>query len=1470
MWIYDLDSLKFLAVNDSAIHKYGYTRTEFLSMTIHDLRPKEEGGRSGKKVEGLSAAREWGGWRHRLKNGTIIRVEITSHALDFGGHRAALVIIREIGEQVSASDQSLNTVAVFQHMFEESALATIVYDKDTGRIVDANLSAATFYGYDRERLKSMRIEELMAASPEEFAARISVVLSASTGGKVTMSHRLAGGETRPVEMQMSSVVSAGKNLVYLIINEAKTNQKPKAGMPEIDQKYQSLLQSVTDGYYRSSPIGPFLEVSSSFAEMLGYTTDEILSPQVYNSIYLEPLKPLIEEEVSEFMTHPEVYRMKKKDDGELWVEDYARYVRNTEGKIIYREGFCRNITHKHRAQEALNKYELFFKDSSDIILFIRQADRHIVEANRAAEIAHGYSHEELLEKTIYDLRAPDTWGSVRKQMDTADANGIIFETTHHRKDGSNFPVEVRLQALLAGGDGIVVIIARDCSERKQSETLLRQSEEKYKSIFENSPLGILHFDRNGIVTECNECLADIMGSSRTAIIGLKLLELPSKELVNGIRNVLERRVSVYEGEYESHTDAKTIHVRAYFSAVPSSTGQVAEGIGVFEDITESEKKDVELRRSEQRYRMSYEAAPIPYLILDEEWKIKAVNQGWTSITGYPEEEAIDKNFADFVSVEQLQDLRVKLESLKSTGYLHDFEIDIVGSTGRKIAVLVEAKAGVGPQGDFQQAQLVFYDMTERKRAEEALKESEQKFRILAESASAAIFMYQNNKVCYVNRACGIMTGYSDDDLLQLNFWDIVHPDFSELAKELGAARQRGESVPNHFEIKILTKAGEARWVDYTASTATYRGELAVLGTAYDITERKNAKRRLEESEERHRLLVDKSPDAIMVLTDGRLVYVNPAASELLKADQPEMLLGKSLAEVVSPDSKTKVTEGINEIRKTLRPMELHNEKFLRLDGSSFDVDIVGAPITYLGRPSIQIVARDITNRRFVQEQLRLQSAALNTAANAIVVTDRSGMIVWANPAFESLTGYSVSEAIGKEVGTLIKSGKQDKKFYKYLWDTILSGKIWHGELINRRKDGAHYTEEMTIAPVQDEKGEISHFVAVKQDITSRKSMEDQLLQAQKLEGIGQLAGGVAHDYNNILGVILGYAELLKRKLNEQDPARMPVEAILTATKRGADLTKQLLAFAQKGAISPKVVDLNVSIENVRGMLHRIVGENLKLEFTPGKNVWNVKLDPSQLDQMLVNLATNARDAIVGGTGAINIATSNVIVDEAFAHNKVGFIPGEYALITFSDNGQGMDAKMLKRIFEPFFTTKPKGVSVGLGLATVYGIVKRANGAITVTSAPDAGTTFYIYLPRHTEQALMTAEEVVSDEALRANATVLLVEDQADLLELVKTSLEEYGYTVMTALSPDEALTFCEGYREPIHVLLTDVIMPGMSGRELSEKVSKLRPRIRTVFMSGYTENVLSPEGVIGEGVAFLQKPFTANELAKKIHGVLHP
>ncbi len=482
---------------------------------------------------------------------------------------------------------------------------------------------------------------------------------------------------------------------------------------------------------------------------------------------------------------------------------------------------------------------------------------------------------------------------------------------------------------------------------------------------------------------------------------------------------------------------------------------------------------------------------------------------------------------------------------------------------------------------------------------------------------------------------------------------------------------------------------------------------------------------------------------------------------------------------------------------------------------------------------------------------------LKTIPFGIDIVDASGNVLFANDNMKKLHR---ADAVGRRCWTIYKDDKTQCENCPLIpgmgpndTTTLEVKGVFGGRTFQVNHTGMTYQGNRAI-------------LEVFQDVTERKSLQEQLLQSQKLESIGQLAGGVAHDYNNILSVIIGYAQLLKLKFKAGDDNERLADSILGAANRGADLTKQLLAFARKEIISPKTFSVNSAIASFENILRRMIGENINLLFRPDQDVWNIKLDPSQFDQILLNLAANSREAIKG-VGTIVIETTNVTVDEDYARSHPELNAGKFVKLTFSDTGMGMDQETIKKIFEPFFTTREKGHGTGMGLATVYGIVKQNNGNIYVTSEPGTGTAFEIYLPPSYEE-LDKTEEQPSEVFIHGTETILVVEDQVELLELAMASLENYGYHVLTAPVPGEALRLCETYDGEIHLLLTDVIMPVMSGKKLSENVKNLRPGIKTLFMSGYTSDELSPEGVLDDEIEFIQKPFTPAELAKKVSEVL--
>ena len=421
-------------------------------------------------------------------------------------------------------------------------------------------------------------------------------------------------------------------------------------------------------------------------------------------------------------------------------------------------------------------------------------------------------------------------------------------------------------------------------------------------------------------------------------------------------------------------------------------------------------------------------------------------------------------------------------------------------------------------------------------------------------------------------------------------------------------------------------------------------------------------------------------------------------------------------------------------------------------------------------------------------------------------------------------------------------------------------------------DGASRFEEITVYPLVA--NGIEGAVIRVDDVTERvraeeeqQSLQAQLTQAQKMEAVGRLAGGVAHDFNNMLSVILGHADLALADVGSEHSVSVDLLEIQKAAERSTDLARQLLAFARKQTVTPKVLDLNETVEGMLKMLRRLIGEDIDLSWRPRSGLWLTKVDPSQIDQVLANLCVNARDAI-SGVGKVTIQTQNVAFDDEHGASHAGVIPGQYVRLTVSDDGAGMDEEIQEKIFEPFFTTKGAGQGTGLGLATVYGIVKQNDGFLYVDSRPGRGATFTIYLPRHQGCKTETRPDSLATQAPGGNETILLVEDESAILDMTTTLLEQLGYTVLAASSPGAAIHRAETHPGPIHLLLTDVVMPEMNGQDLAERLGAILPEMKRLFMSGYTADVVARHGLLDQGLDFIQKPFSRQDLAAKLRELL--
>jgi two-component system, cell cycle sensor histidine kinase and response regulator CckA len=613
--------------------------------------------------------------------------------------------------------------------------------------------------------------------------------------------------------------------------------------------------------------------------------------------------------------------------------------------------------------------------------------------------------------------------------------------------------------------------------------------------------------------------------------------------------------------------------------------------------------------------------------------------------------------------------------------------------------------------------------------------------------------------------------------------------------------------------------------------------------------------------------------------DGKITRMNPVAANLTGWAEAEAV-GRPLDEVfriINEETRATVKNPAEGVLHEGRITALASHTILvARDGTERPIADSGAPIRndQGATGGMVVVFRDQTAERAAEEAMRDSEARLRrviegTNAGTWEWNVQNGQTVF-NERWTEILGYSPTELGDVSIQTWLDlAHPEDLKKLEDQVGKIFLRECFHFDLeyrVKHRSGRWVWVQDRGKVIEWTPEGKPGRMAGTRTDISERHALENQLRQAQKMESVGRLAGGVAHDFNNMLGVILGYAEMAMELVDPAAQLHAYLREIRGAAQRSADLTRQLLAFARKQAVSPRVLDLNETVSGMLAMLRRLIGEDIELLWRPWSELWPVKMDPTQVHQILANLSVNARDAIVG-VGRLTIETRNAVLDEAYCTAHEGFTPGDYILLTVGDTGTGMDKETLEHLFEPFFTTKEVGKGTGLGLATVYGTVKQNLGFINVYSELRRGTTFEIYLPR--AECSVTAVAAITAKPAHGSETVLLAEDEQAILSLSRTILEQYGYTVLAARSPSEALTIAEKHGSRIDLLVTDMVMPGMNGKELKDRLSAFYPGIKVLFMSGYSPDVVAYQGLTDEGIEFLQKPFSVKSLAQKVREILH-
>ncbi len=636
-------------------------------------------------------------------------------------------------------------------------------------------------------------------------------------------------------------------------------------------------------------------------------------------------------------------------------------------------------------------------------------------------------------------------------------------------------------------------------------------------------------------------------------------------------------------------------------------------------------------------------------------------------------------------------------------------------------------------------------------------------------------------------------------------------------------------------------------------------------------------------------LLEAIPDAIVAVDEaGTILQINSQTEQLFGYDRDE-LIGQPV-EILVPRAQQRQHRRhrdhfaqMPKVRRMGAGLELYG---LRRDGSQFPVEISLSPVSVANGVLILSAIRDVTDRKRIEEDLRRTNAELeqrtaeqlgayrgrlasivDSSEDAILSKDLSGNVTSWNRGAEHIYGYTSTEILGKPISILAPKDRAGET--AEILEKIKRGEsIDHYETIRLTKDGQHRNMSLSVSPLRDTSGNIAGASVIARDITAQRKAEDHLRQAQKMEAVGRLAGGVAHDFNNILGIITSCTELLRDRLKTQPEPAQLVDHIRKASDRGASLTRQLLAFSRKSVVQLQILDLNERLKEVSKLLQPLMGEDIEIVIVAKSPSAIIEADPGQLDQIILNLAVNARDAMPKG-GKLILQTSTVTLDQAFTGEHQPMGPGKYVLLAVSDTGTGMDEATQARIFEPFFTTKEKGKGTGLGLATVYAIVQKCGGHIWVYSEVDRGTTFKIYLPSAEHKlGVESKPEVETALPTAQGTTILLVEDDELMRSVTRQILVEQGYQVIEASDGIAALASLTAHRGRINLLLTDVVMKGMSGPELVQRLSESHPELKVVYMSGYTGELIAEREVLKNGITLLEKPFTRSNLLKTIHASL--
>jgi PAS domain S-box-containing protein len=1233
---------------------------------------------------------------------------------------------------------------------------------------------------------------------------------------------------------------------------------------------EEIMTYMSEGFILTDMNASIKFINKSLSEMLGYVPEEIIGKCWLELVPAEKQAIAKKAEARRSQGHTDRYEiiLHRKNGEKLPVMIGAgpRFDKQG-GQYIGSMGVITDITDRKRAEEALRereeKYRLLFNMGVNAMFLVDNNTTQILECNNKASQLLGYSSQELLSMKMTDLST--TPEATRR---ACQENVSKIERVYQKKDGGLISVDITSEHFYLADRAVHISAIRDITDKKHAEKALREKTIFLQNIIDTISDLISVTDMEGNFKFLGPSFI-ALGYNPDSLVGRNVMEFVHpddyQEIAAAFADFLATREDGRKVEYRyRRADGDYLWFETVGKFILDDAGNPKEILFRSKNFTARKQAEGELKRIE--WMLSRK--PVP----DIDAQTEPHDQGYGDLTELNRDGIILKSIGH--------------ERLKS--FANDY-LELLGTSSAIYEVNGDYALGIFASGWCRMMDRASRTLCNTPGNVEALnsgrwlchescwtdcsKEAIAKRAPVDIECNGGIRLYAVPIFAGGNVIGAINFGYGDPpkDPEKLKMLaDVYHLNHDDLVREATAYDSRPPYI-----IEMAKKR--------LNSTAKLIGSMVETKQAMDA---------LQNSEEKHRRLFETMAQGVIYqAADGAIISANPAAERILGLTF-EQMQGKTS---MDPRWKMILEDG------TTVPGTEHPSMIALRNGSTVGpvvrgvfhpeknfhvwLSITAIPLFKPGEiKPFQAYAtfEDITERKQAEEQITRRELTLNKIFDVLPIglwfADKNGKLLRGNPAGVKIWGAEPTvpmEEYGVFKARRLPSGEEIAPDDWALAQTIQKGVTVTDELLEidafdgQKKIILNYT-----APVVHDSGEMLGAIVVNNDIThhkqaeaEREKIQAQLNQAQKMESVGRLAGGVAHDFNNMLGVILGHAELALLQADEKHELYSDLKEIQKAAKRSADITKQLLAFARKEIISPKKLDLNDTVESMLNMLRRLIGEDIDLVWQPSANLWPIKMDPSQIDQILANLCVNARDAIAG-VGKLTIETGRKTFDEVYCSENQGFIPGDFVLLAVSDNGCGMDKETLDNLFEPFFTTKDVGKGTGLGLATIYGIVKQNNGFINVYSEPGQGSTFKIYLPR-----LVADEDIdkaVPEKKATAGGTetILLVEDEPSILRMTRMMLERKGYTVLSAATPSEALEKAKNHSGAIDLLMTDVVMPEMNGRDLAGQITVLYPGICLLFMSGYTANVIAHHGVLDDGISFIQKPFSMADMTEKVREVL--